>query len=193
MKFSVTSSFVDPHEGPSDRILVEAVLEGKRDRFTLLVIRYQDGLFRYALGMVGDGDAAQDMVQDTLVTGFERLAECRNPDRFGSWIFRIVRNRCLDHLKEARRKNVPLDTELPHTNGITPEDDLERRLDGGDISRAVAELPELLREAFLLKYVQDRSYQEMAEMLDASESALKMRVKRARAQLAEALSASRSM
>jgi RNA polymerase sigma-70 factor (ECF subfamily) len=171
----------------SDAELVARVLAGDRERYAELVARYQTVLYRHALGMVGSPDAAADLVQDSLVRGYTRLTDCQDPARFGAWVFRILRNRCLDYLKDRRRQTVPLEEGARFVADDDPESDLDRAETRRAITRALGCLPEAQREAFLLKHVDGRSYEEMAEMLDASVSALKMRVMRAREALQVAL------
>jgi RNA polymerase sigma-70 factor, ECF subfamily len=166
--------------------LVVAILAGDSESYGVLVRRHQERLYRYAYGMVADSDVAADMVQDSLVRAYRSLRRCRNPDNFGGWVIRIVRNRCLDHLKERRRNNVPLDPELAEGESTVYAVD-DRVVAGEAVRQALESTPDLLREAFLLKHVDDLSYDEMAEVTGASVSALKMRVKRAREHLAEAL------
>lgn len=165
----------------NDAHLVASVLAGHTDHYAVLVGRYQATLYRYAVGMVRDGDLAADLVQDTFVKAYTSLGTCQDPARFGAWVFRIMVNRCKDHLKSRRRHNVPLEEDT----ATTPESDSPAvYTDRADlrqtVERALAALPEAQREAFLLKHLEGRSYEEMAEMLDVSISALKMRVLRAR-------------
>jgi RNA polymerase sigma-70 factor, ECF subfamily len=178
---------------PDDQV-VGQVRSGEIDRYAVLVRRYQTGLFRYALGMVSSHDVASDLVQDTFVKAYASLDLCRDPSRFGTWIFRILRNRCLDHLKDRRRRDVPLDAHLDlATEGSGEGAEVERWGIRQAIDRALAKLPEPCREAFILKHVHDLSYGEMAEMLEASESALRMRVLRAREMLQALLAEERAV
>ena len=173
----------------SDAQLVARILDGERDRYATLVARHQAALYRHALGMVGSEDAAADLAQESLIAAYSRLDDCRDPARFGSWVFRILRNRCLDYLKDHRRRTIPLTED---TAFAADDDDPGARLDRAELQRAVLNaldaLPDAQREAFLLKHVEDRSYEEMSEMLGASVSALKMRVMRAREVLQAILS-----
>lgn len=175
-------------DAPGDEEIVGRVLDGDREAYALLVKRHQTRLFRFALGMVGSHDAAADITQDSLVKAYTGLSGCRDPQRFGAWVRRIVRNRCLDYLKDLRRQNVPIDSETfaagdaDETETLVYRDELRRT-----VTDALERLPAAQREAFLLKHLEDRSYEEMADMLDASVSALKMRVKRAREALQLAL------
>jgi len=174
-------------QAPADAELIGEVLAGDRERYALLVQRYQEPLFRHALGMVGDGDAAADLVQDSFVKAFSRLHTC-HPERFGAWLFRILRNRCRDWLKNRRRGTLPLaDDDAAAPAADDPALGLERTELSRAVQRALARLPAAQREAFLLKHVEGRSYDEMAELLETGVSALKMRVMRAREALQEML------
>lgn len=172
----------------SDRDVVARVIAGDRDVFRLLVRRYQDMLFRHALRMTSDRDVATDLVQASLVKAYGNIARCRDPDRFGAWLYRILANACKDHLKSRRRKDVSIEdhTELPDTT-VNPAADLERTQLRKVLNKAITQLPDSLKEAFVLKHVEGRSYEEMADMLGTSVPALKMRVHRARETLKDHL------
>jgi len=173
-------------QNPSDAELIRRVLAGEQERYADLVARYQAGLYRHALGMLGDPDAAADLTQDSLVKAYTRLYTCNEPDRFAAWLYRILRNRCRDWLKNRRQHTVELRDDA-HTARDDPAGELERSQLGEAVTRALARLPESQREAFLLKHVEELSYEEMAERLDTGVSALKMRVMRAREALQELL------
>jgi RNA polymerase sigma-70 factor, ECF subfamily len=167
-------------EGMTDQDLVARVLAGELEQYAVLVRRYQDRLYRHAVGMVRDHDGALDLVQDAFVAAYARLDSCRDASKFGIWIFQIVRNRCLDFLKQRRRRDVPLTAQHhPSTDG-GPAAEFERTALREVLDGALAKLPDAQREAFLLKHVQDLTYEEMAQVVGASESALRMRVMRAR-------------
>jgi RNA polymerase sigma-70 factor (ECF subfamily) len=174
----------DAADTATDLELVERVLAGQREQYAVLVRRYQEGLFRHALGMVRDADLAADLVQDAFVRAYSSLKRCRDRSKFGGWLFQILRNRCLDHLKERRRSDLRLDDRHDLLAGEGgPGVDLERLSLRDLLDRSLARLPEAQREAFLLKHVQDLTYEEMSEVTDASVSALRMRVLRAREML----------
>ena len=171
----------------ADPELIGRILGGERDAYACLVARYQDTLFRHAAAMVGDRDAAADLVQDSFVKAFTRLHTC-DPERFAAWLFRILRNRCKDWLKNRRQHTAPLqDDAHPAGDGDDPGISLERSELGRVVQTALLRLPPAQREAFLLKHVDGLSYEEMAERLETGISALKMRVMRAREALQEIL------
>lgn len=171
-----------------DEVIIARILAGEEDQYALLVDRYQEGLFRFALGMIGNGDAAADLVQDSLVKAYTHLDRCREPARFGAWVHRIVRNRCLDYLKAPGRSDLPISEAGTYlTTETTADEGVERDELRRALFSALSTLPAAQREAFLLKHLEDRPYEEMSDMLGASISALKMRVKRAREALQTSL------
>lgn len=174
--------------GEADARAIAAVLGGDVDRFAELVQRHQQRLYRHAVGMVLSPDVAADLVQDTFVKAYTSLSRCSDPARFGAWTFRILQNRCRDHLKNRRQQTVPLHEEMAFAaDGDQPQKAWERAELGGAVERALATLPDAQREAFLLKHMEGLAYEEMSELLGASVSALKMRVLRARELLQAAL------
>jgi RNA polymerase sigma-70 factor (ECF subfamily) len=171
-----------------DADVIGRVLAGETEQFAHLVGRYQVPLYRYAVAMTGDHDVADDMVQDALVRAYTSLASCRDRARFRFWLFRMLRNRCFDHLRDPRRRSVPLAEAFPIVDGAEdPGGRVERAQLRADLRDALDRLPDAQREAFLLHHVEEMPYEAMAELVGASVSALKMRVQRARGALAAAL------
>jgi RNA polymerase sigma-70 factor (ECF subfamily) len=170
----------------SDATLVAGVLAGDRDAFEILVRRHQPFLFRRARWMGLDADTAADVVQETFIKAYQSLARCREPGRFGFWTGQMLRNRCLDLLKSAARRCEPLPPVLI-ANGSNPEDEAQRSGLRDQLNVALEMLPEEQREAFLMKHGEGLSYDEMAEVVGSSVSAMKMRVHRATEALREQL------
>ena len=152
--------------------------------FAALVRRHQNPLYRYGRGLGLDHDTALDLVQEAFVKAFARREQCRETDKFQSWLFRIFRNTMLDWAKNVRRTEVSiLDVDDPTDD----QDFAERHALREALGAALATLPPILREAFLLRHDLGHSYQELAEIAGISLSAAKMRVTRARETLREAL------
>ncbi|MFQ5747603.1 MAG: RNA polymerase sigma factor [Gemmatimonadota bacterium] len=173
-----------------DAELVSATLRGSDDAFAVLVGRYKDLLFRHAERMTGRADDAEDIVQAAFIKGYRNLRTCRNPERVGSWLFRIGANACKDYLKSRRRSDVSLE-EAPdlRSDGEDADEAVRRGRLRQAIDAALQRLAEDQREAFVLKHVEGRSYAEMSELLGVTVPALKMRVHRAREELQELLRA----
>ncbi|MDH3272020.1 MAG: sigma-70 family RNA polymerase sigma factor [Gemmatimonadota bacterium] len=165
----------------TDAQVVRDVLDGDRDAYRLLVRRYGDTLHGHALRMTGDSDDAADLVQKALVKGFRKLGSCRDPDRVGAWLFRILANMCKDQVRSRSGRAIRLDRVESALRG---DSDPEADTAGAEIrSRLWGALDALTpeqKEAFVLKYVEGRTYEEIAAVMDLSVASLKMRVQRAR-------------
>ena len=168
-----------------DAALVARTLAGDLNAFACLMSRHRNAVGRYALRMLGNREDAEEALQDGFVRAYRALATCRDPQRFGAWLFRIVVNRC----RTVRRRRRPED----RVSAVLP-DDLPTRGDVSEavgwreeIGRALARLRPHYREAFLLRYVEGMGYGEISRLTGAKEPALRMRVKRASDQLRELL------
>ena len=170
------ATVVDPDN--TDQLIIQRVLAGNRDAFKTLISRYSDPLYRHALCMTGSPDVAEDILQLSFIKAYQHLAEVRG--RFDAWVFRIVANGCKDWLKNIRRSHLSYDEDDQPSSYATPDEELDRTELRSDLDRALATLPASLREAFVLKHVEGRSYEEMADLLGTTVGALKMRVHRAR-------------
>ena len=169
----------------SDAALVARTLAGDLRAYGQLMARYRDTFGTYALHMLGTREDAQEAVQDSFVRAYRALRGCRQPERFGAWLFRIVVNRCRTvqrQLQRRRRFGVPLPDDVPANEDAAAS--IEWR---EEIARALAQLRPHYREAFLLRYVNGLEYDEMSELTGANQAALRMRVKRAGDQLRELL------
>jgi RNA polymerase sigma-70 factor (ECF subfamily) len=162
----------------TDQLIIQRVLGGNRDAFKTLIQRYTDPLYRHALCMTGSPDVAEDILQLSFIKAYQHLAEVRG--RFDAWVFRIVANGCKDWLKNIRRSHLSYDEDDQPSGYATPDEELDRTELRSDLDRALATLPASLREAFVMKHVEGRSYEEMADLLGTTVGALKMRVHRAR-------------
>ena len=184
-------SLLDVHE-IADADLVGRVLHGEVDAFGFLVRRYQDAFFRFATRMLGNRDDADDALQSAFVRAFRKLSDCRDPSRFGAWLYQIVINECRTLALRRDRRERRLVRDSRELELTTSESAIETSADTQEIQRALDRLDVEQREAFVLKHVEDLSYEEMTALTGASVSALKMRVKRACDRLRQMLDQTRS-
>jgi RNA polymerase sigma-70 factor, ECF subfamily len=169
----------------SDAAMVARTLGGDLAAYAALMTRYREKFGRYAFHMLGNREDAQEALQDSFVRAYRGLGACRQPERFGAWLFRILVNRCRTvrrRLQRDRRFDAELPDEVP--SETERPDAFEWR---DEIGQALERLRPHYREAFLLRYVEGLDYSEMSEMTGAKEPALRMRVKRASDQLRELL------
>jgi RNA polymerase sigma-70 factor, ECF subfamily len=167
-------------ETRSDAMLVAAVLDADPRAFTTLVSRYRDAYTRFAVRMLGGNHAdADEVLQSAFLRAYRRMDSCRDPERFGAWLYQIVVNECRTYAARRARRERRFAQEPGDYGGAfvahTAEDAALRE----EIQRALDQLVPEQREAFVLKHVEELSYDEMAEITGVGVSALKMRVKRA--------------
>ena len=169
----------------SDAALVARTLDGDLDGFAALMSRYRDVLGRYACAMLGSRQDAEEAVQDSFIRAHRSLRNCRQPDRFGAWLFSILVNRCRTSQRRLFRHR-RFSRKLPDNVASTGDEmaALEWR---EEIARALGRLRPQYREAFLLRYVEELDYEEMASRTGVRGPALRMRVKRASDRLRELL------
>lgn len=180
-----------------DESVVERVQAGDRDAYRTLVERYTAMVFGVA-GRYGRDEAeTEDLAQDIFIQAYMGLSGFRGDATFSSWLYRIAVNRCRDHVKSARMaREEPLerrdsDEGHPPSESMrserTPESELEARASAARLRSALEALDPTYAVPFLLKYDQGLSYEEMAERLDVTAGALKVRVHRARKALRDLL------
>jgi RNA polymerase sigma-70 factor, ECF subfamily len=166
----------------SDRIIIQRVLSGDVEAYARLVDRHYDRCARIAVRILGNREDAEEAIQDTFLRAFRALESYEDRERFSAWMTRILVNQCRSLLVRTRRREaVFLDVdpgELDLAAGAREEDG-----PWPDLEHVLAALPAEQREALVLKYADDLTYEEMSRITGAGESALKMRVQRAFAKL----------
>lgn len=142
--------------------------------------RHQDRLYRLAYRLAGDVELAQDLVQDTFLKAFENLHRLRDGQALSHWLCQIATNLARDRWR-TRKEVVPFDEEDEHLPGSPsdPTREVESRELGERIQQALMELPHPYREAFLLRYVEEMSHEEISGVLGIGLSAVKVRIHRA--------------
>jgi RNA polymerase sigma-70 factor (ECF subfamily) len=173
-----------------------ALLEGLRqkDRLacTCLLKRFAPRLYRLALQLTGEPDEAEDVLQEAFIQACAHVADFEGRSSLGTWLHRIVLNTALARLRRKSLATVSLDMDLelrPTARAalvdpaVGPSDAVLTRELGEVLERAILALPDSLRAAFVLRDVEGLSTREAAAALGMGESALKVRLHRARAAL----------
>lgn len=151
--------------------------------------RYYMSVLNYCTKMVKEREAAFDLTQEIFVKIGERLHQLKMEDRFESWLFRIAHNSCMDYLKKQKRYGIQLLDEQYDTIAVTFDEEAawqqERMLECLELAlhSASCEIKQLL----ISKYYENKSIKEIQELSGLSESAIKMRLARARKGLLRAL------
>lgn len=163
----------------TDGALVRAALDGDDRAFTTLVDRHAPACLRFAKRMLGEMADAEDAAQETFLRAFNALGSYDASSPFRTWLFAILVNRCRTSLLRRTRRERRMVREEVEVEHAAPHDEARALEFRDEIAWALAVLPSEQREAFLLKHVEDLSYDEMAVVTGAGTSALRMRVKRA--------------
>jgi RNA polymerase sigma-70 factor (ECF subfamily) len=173
----------------AERELIEGCRRGEREAFRVLFEAYQDKIYSVALRFSGDEALAMDIAQDTFLKLFSRMAEFRGESTFGTWVYRLVVNSCLDHKRRSWRL-IPMAAEVAAMLRA-PGDALHGLLHAemrGRVQRAVEELPPEQRIVVVLRYTEGLAYQEIARVLGCSMGTVASRLNRAHKTLERRLS-----
>ncbi len=173
-------------DAPADETLVAATQRGDLSAFAELSRRYRDRYMRFAVRMLGNHDDAEDALQSAFIRAYRAIDRCRDPSRVGGWLYQIVANECRSlAIRRTRRERRIVRDELAVRTAPADTPDDESFME--DVEYALMQLDVDYREAFIMKHVEQMSYEEMAEITGDGISALKMRVKRACARLRDLL------
>ena len=146
--------------------------------FELIVEEFKNRVFTVCYRMIGNIEDAKDISQDTFVEVFVKLKTLQEPGKFSAWIYKIVVNKCLNFLRK-REKISPLFTVDILVTNEKNEDFVKR----DSINHLLSKLNVEYRTVLILFYIEEKQIIEIADILDIGESAVKMRLKRARERL----------
>lgn len=163
-----------------DRQLVARVRAGDLDAFEELYRRHSSGVFGLALRMLQNRADAEDLVQEIFLQAHDKLPSFQGRSAFGTWLYRLAVNRCLDHLRSRRAKEQARTEPLPPTLAADRHPAGTRIL---ELERAIGELPPSTRAAFLLHDVRGYDHREVGEILGVAVGTSKSLVHRARLKL----------
>jgi RNA polymerase sigma-70 factor (ECF subfamily) len=168
--------------------VIRKCLAGDPDQYAVLVDTYKDMAYNIAFRMLGDADAAKDMAQESFIAAYNALGDFKFNAKFSSWLYRIVMNKCRDYYR-AGRETIPVDEICEFVEGSdrSPEQAASCRQAGDAVQHALNRLPPDYREVIILKHIEGLDYQEIADSLGVSVSALKVRAHRGREMLRKLL------
>lgn len=169
--------------GDADERLVSRALGGDRAAFDALFLKYQDYVYNIVYGIVGQPEAARDVTQEVFLQVYRSLGSFRRGSRFATWLYRVAVNRAVDFARSQRRwRFTTLDDEAkakpdPEQN---PEASALRHSEEETVRSVLRSVPPKHRDVLVLRYFQNLSVEEIAEILGVSVAAAKIRLHRAR-------------
>jgi RNA polymerase sigma-70 factor, ECF subfamily len=177
-----------------EQVWLEQARQGDRVAFGRLVEAYQGPVYNLAYRMLGNSGEAEEAAQEAFIRAFTRLHTYDPSRKFSTWILSITSNYCIDLIRKRRATLLSLEEPLPPHPALmsdrteNPEAQAVNNEREALVQSLLARLPEDYREAVVLRYWYDLSYEEIAEMTDTTVSAIKSRLFRARRQMAEVTS-----
>jgi RNA polymerase sigma factor (sigma-70 family) len=173
----------------SDERLIALMRRGSDPAFEALVGRYETRLLAFCRHMLGSREDAEDVLQEVFAAAFNAIHADDRPLNVRPWLYRIARNRSLNHLR--RRQSIPVDTIDVHysENGKTTADKVQGREEFRHLVADIRLLPETQRTALLLREMEALSYEQIAHAMDTTVPSVKSLLVRARVSLAEAAEA----
>jgi RNA polymerase sigma factor (sigma-70 family) len=172
-----------------DERLVALVRRGHHGAFEALVQRYQPRLLAFCRHMLGSQEDAEDVLQEVFAAAFSAICADERPINARPWLYRIARNRCLNHLRRPQPAGQDSMDVFERDGGITTADTVDRREELRSIVADVRGLPETQRTALLLREIDALSYDQIAQAMDTTVPSVKSLLVRARVSLAEAAEA----
>jgi RNA polymerase sigma-70 factor (ECF subfamily) len=174
--------------GLDDATLVARAKDGDAASYEQLVLRYQGPMYRLALRMLGHRADAEDVVQEVFLSVWRRLTTLADDAAFVAWLYRMTTNRCLNVIRARHpRADVEIDEQPSGSPAARPDQAAEVSAQLTVLTSALERLTAEQRACWLLREVHGRSYDEIAQTLGTTSTAVRGRIARARAQLAEVM------
>jgi RNA polymerase sigma-70 factor (ECF subfamily) len=174
-----------------EQVWLEDARGGNKDAFGKLIDAYQTPVFNLAYRMLSNADEAEQAAQEAFIRAWTRLDSYNPQHKFSTWLLSITSNYCIDLIRKRRKQLLSIDGPLPPHPALTSEQSKgpEAQAVQGEeqevVQALLQSLPEEYREAVVLRYWYDMSYDEIAEVMKTTVSAIKSRLFRARRQLAD--------
>ena len=174
-----------------EQVWLQKARRGDKNAFGQLIEAYQGPVYNLAYRMLGNSGEAEEAAQEAFIRAYTRLDSYDPAHKFSTWLLSITSNYCIDLIRKRRAVLLSIDEPLPphpalHSdNNKGPEAQYLAQEREALVQGMLKELPEEYRQAVVLRYWYDMSYEEIAEVQQTTVSAVKSRLFRARRQLAE--------
>lgn len=178
-------------------LLIKKALSGEENAYDALLKRYQKGIYNMIYQMIRNREETEDLVQETFIKAFHSLDSYNDQFAFSTWLYKIAFNHCIDSIRKKKLKTLSLDKPVLLKEGKVahqirddshgPESDYIYQEKRKLIQETIESLPERYREAIVLRHREERSYEEISEILQIPLGTVKARIFRAREMLKKKL------
>lgn len=167
----------------SDETLVKRAQKGDTEAFSELARRHELSVYNLSLRFMRNSSLAEDMAQEAFLKAYQKIGKFRRESQFSTWLYRIACNVCLSELQKRKRRGELSLAYRPEPSGPSVAASLPQAEEAELIRKCVAKLPRRYAEAITLFYLQECSYEEVAEIMEIPIGTLKTWLHRARKQL----------
>jgi RNA polymerase sigma factor (sigma-70 family) len=171
-----------------DSDIIHEILNGNKEKYALLMRKYNQRLYRICKGYLNDEDEIENVMQDTYVKAYQKLNTFENRSQFFTWLTRIAINECLQHLRRTGKMHLIDTNEEKNDIMNTPDNnDPEKQSLNNELKSllelAIARLPEKYRAVFIMREIEKMSVEETSEAMEITGSNVKIRLNRAKEML----------
>lgn len=169
---------------PDEADIVKSVLKGDINKFSIIVEKYEFYVFKIAYNIIKNRSAAEDVVQETFITAYNKLSTYRNEYKFSTWFFKIARNKSIDFIRKGKNKNENnIDTiENIISKDVSPEEYAQYSIMLSFTSKFIKELDDTDRHILLLKSIDLLSFADISQIIGMNESSVKKRYYKVKSQ-----------
>ena len=184
-------------DNKNDTELISKAIDGDQDAYAKLLKKYKGAIYSLIYKMVRNKQDTEDLVQEAFIKAFQSLSSFNDEYAFSTWLFKIATNNCIDYLRKQKLKTLSIDKPIDAEDGDLyielvdkkedPEKGLLNREKKSKIDIAIESLPPIYRYTIILRHKEDKSYEEISQILNIPIGTVKARIFRAREMLKVAL------
>ena len=168
-----------------DFSLIKRFIDGEESTFSVLMLKHKEKVRNIIYLTIGNANTVDDLSQDVFITVYKNLVHFRFECQFTTWLYRITVNKCKDHLRKMKVRNIFIPLKESGPEPAYPGEEIKEEKE--IVRNAISKLPDRLRIPLLLKDIEGFSYQEIAEFVQCEIGTVKSRIFRAREKLRELL------
>lgn len=176
---NTTSTNMEDLKTQKDEVLIKKIQSGEKDLYSLIMDRYEEKILRYSNYLVNDEHKAVDIVQESFIKAYVNLNSFDTAKKFSSWLYRIVHNESINVLKKYN-KEVPLLDDIDFKSEENTELEFEQRENAARIQKCLHEIHLMYSEPLTLFYLEEKSYEEISDILQLPMGTVATRISRAK-------------
>ena len=173
----------------NDQYIIEKIINGDTNAYSVLVDRYKDLVYTLALRMVKNREEAEEVSQDTFIKVYKSLGKFKGDSKFSTWIYKVAYNTCLDRIKKYKKEHLSIQIDEFTERHLKTVETVLDTIEKAEKSKAIKQCLELLPsdDAFLLTlfYFEEQSLEEIAEIIGLTANNVKVKLFRSRKKLAK--------